>query len=132
MRLLWLWNESKSMKKILSLVLIVAAVGAVAAVNVRWNDEPDYIQAAETRVGSYLTSDYGRVTCNSARVNAQRWELGCVNKAKGKNFQFAVYSADEAPYGVSRPFYLEALNDDAKDSASYGLMRYLQINTKAG
>jgi hypothetical protein len=72
------------MKKILSLVLIVAAVGAVAAVNVRWNDEPDYIQAAETRVGSYLTSDYGRVTCNSARVNAQRWELGCVNKAKGK------------------------------------------------
>ncbi|STQ11921.1 Uncharacterised protein [Enterobacter cloacae] len=51
---------------------------------------------------------------------------------ESKTFQFAVFSADKAPYGVSRPFYLEAINEDAKQSAEQGLMRYLQINTKAG
>ncbi|QLP20805.1 hypothetical protein [Enterobacter roggenkampii] len=39
---------------------------------------------------------------------------------------------ENAPYGVARSFYLEAINDDAKQSAEQGLMRYLQINTHAG
>jgi hypothetical protein len=43
-----------------------------------------------------------------------------------------VYPSEKAPYGVARSFYLEALNDDAKQSAEQGLMRYLQINTHAG
>ncbi|MBF4111015.1 hypothetical protein [Enterobacter cloacae] len=120
------------MKKVMSIALLVVAVGAVVGMNVNWSGEPDYIQSAEARVGSYLTSDYGRVACNSKKIDDQRWELGCTNPSKGKTFQFAVFSADKAPYGVSRPFYLEAINDDAKQSAEQGLMRYLQINTKAG
>ncbi|MCG5126378.1 hypothetical protein [Enterobacter mori] len=120
------------MKKIIPIVLAVASVGAVAGMDYAWNDAPEYIQSAESRVGSYLTSDYGRVACISRQKNEQRWELNCTNQAKGKSFQFAVYPSDQAPYGVSRSFYLEAINDDAKQSAEQGLMRYLQINTQAG
>ncbi|EMN1408166.1 hypothetical protein ACS6K7_03470 [Enterobacter chuandaensis] len=119
------------MKKIIALALLVAAVGATAGFRYIENGEPEYIQSAETRVGSYLTSDYGRVACNSKKVNEQRWELDCTHQARGKTFQFAVYPSEKAPYGVSRSFYLEALNDDAKQSAEQGLMRYLQINTRA-
>lgn len=128
----WLRNESDSMKKIIPIVLAVVSVGAVAGMDYAWNDAPEYIQSAESRVGSYLTSDYGRVACISRQKNEQRWELNCTNQAKGKSFQFAVYPSDQAPYGVSRSFYLEAINDDAKQSAEQGLMRYLQINTQAG
>ena len=119
------------MKKIIAFALLVAAVGATAGGRYITNDEPEYLQSAEVRVGSYLTSDYGRVACNSQKVNEQRWELACTQRARGKTFQFAVYPSEKAPYGVSRSFYLEALNDDAKQSAEQGLMRYLQINTKA-
>ncbi|MGX5107544.1 hypothetical protein ACWKYD_01910 [Enterobacter cloacae] len=119
------------MKKIIALALVVVAVGATAGVRYMGNDEPEYIQSAKVRVGSYLTSDYGRVACNSKKVNEQRWELDCTRQAGGKTFQFAVYPSEKAPYGVSRPFYLEALNDDAKQSAQQGLMRYLQINIQA-
>lgn len=119
------------MKKVLTIALVVVAVGAVAGMSYDWDNKPDYIQSAESRVGSYLTSDYGSVACNSTRMNEERWELGCVNKARAKTFQFAVYPSEKAPYGVSRSFYLEALNDDAKQSAEQGLMRYLQINTKS-
>ncbi|MCT6662952.1 hypothetical protein N4Q52_02900 [Enterobacter mori] len=120
------------MKKIIPIVLAVVSVGAVAGMDYAWNDAPEYIQSAESRVGSYLTSDYGRVACISSQKSEQRWELDCTNQAKGKSFQFAVYPSEKAPYGVSRSFYLEAINDDAKQSAEQGLMRYLQINTQAG
>ena len=120
------------MKKMIALALLVVAVGAGAGIYSISNDEPEYIQSAKARVGSYLTSDYGRVECNSTQVSEDRWELGCTNKARGKTFQFAVYPSEQAPYGVSRAFYLEAINDDARQSAEQGLMRYLQINTKAG
>jgi hypothetical protein len=43
------------------------------------NDEPEYIQSAEIRVGSYLTSDYG-VACGSKKVNDLRWELDCTHQ----------------------------------------------------
>ena len=119
------------MKKMIALALLVVAVGAGAGIYSISNDEPEYIQSAETRVGSYLTSDYGRVACNSKQVDDQRWELDCLHQARGKVFQFAVYPSEKAPYGVSRSFYLEAINDEAKQSAEQGLMRYLQINTKA-
>ncbi|WP_253376608.1 hypothetical protein [unidentified bacterial endosymbiont] len=118
------------MNKLLGLGLLVVAVGATASASYDWDDKPEFIQSAETRVGSYLTSDYGKVVCSSTRINEQRWDLGCINQAKGKMFQYAVYSADQAPYAVSRPFYLEAINEDAKQSAEQGLMHYLQINTK--
>ena len=119
------------MKKIYTAALLMAAVGVTACVSYAWNDKPDYIQSAEVRVTSYLTSDYGRVACNSKKVDDQRWELDCLHQARGKVFQFAVYPSEKAPYGVSRSFYLEAINDEAKQSAEQGLMRYLQINTKA-
>ena len=119
------------MKKIIALALLAVAIGAVVGIRYAANDEPEYIQSAEIRVGSYLTSDYGRVACNSKKVDDQRWELDCLHQARGKVFQFAVYPSEKAPYGVSRSFYLEAINDEAKQSAEQGLMRYLQINTKA-
>ena len=61
------------MKKIivLSLLGVVVAVGAVASIYS--NEEPEYIQSAKSRVGSYLTSDYGRVECNSTQVSEERW-----------------------------------------------------------
>ncbi|ELW1647611.1 MULTISPECIES: hypothetical protein [Enterobacter] len=120
------------MKKVFTAALLIVAAGATACVSYSLNDKPDYIQSAEVRVGSYLTSYYGKVACNSAKVTEQRWELGCTSRAKGKTFQYAVYSADQAPYSVSRSFYLEAINDEARQSAKQGLMQYLQINTKAG
>ncbi|WP_048958784.1 hypothetical protein [Enterobacter bugandensis] len=119
------------MKKIMSIALLVFVVVAVVGMNVNWSGEPDYVQSAEMRVTSYLTSDYEHITCNSKKINDQRWELVCISSSKGKTFQFAVFSSDNAPYGVSRPFYLEAINDEAKESAEQGLMSYLQINTKA-
>ena len=119
------------MKKIIVLSLLGVVVAVGAAASIYSNEEPEYIQSAETRVGSYLTSDYGRVACNSKKVDDQRWELDCLHQARGKVFQFAVYPSEKAPYGVSRSFYLEAINDEAKQSAEQGLMRYLQINTKA-
>lgn len=127
----WLRNRSDQMKTRVSIALVAVAVVAAVGMNYDWDDKPDYIQSAESRVGSYLTSDYGSVACNSTRKSEERWELGCVNKTRGKTFQFAVYPSEKAPYGVSRSFYLEAINDDAKQSADQGLMRYLQINTKS-
>ena len=47
--------------------------GAVVGMNVNWSGEPDYIQSAEARVGSYLTSDYGRVACNSKQIDAHQF-----------------------------------------------------------
>ena len=120
------------MKKIIALALLAVAIGAVVGIRYAVNDEPEYIQSAEIRVGSYLTSDYGLVACGSKKVNDLRWELDCTHQEGGKTFQFAVFPSEKAPYGVARSFYLEAINDDAKQSAEQGLMRYLQINTHAG
>ena len=120
------------MKKIMVLALVVVAAGAAAGARYVSNDAPEYIHSAEARVGSYLTSDYGRVDCNSIKINDERWELDCTHKTRGKTFQFAVYPSEKAPYGVSRSFYLEAINDDATQIAEQGRMRYLQINTQAG
>lgn len=120
------------MKKIMALALLVVAAGAAAGVRYVGSNQPEYIQSAEIRVGSYLTSDYGGVACTSKKVNDQHWELDCTHQARGKIFQFAVYPSEKAPYGVARSFYLEAINDDARQSAEQGLMRYLQINTHAG
>lgn len=118
------------MKKSLSVAIAVIALAATACVNYAYNNKPDFMESAESRVGSYLTSDYGKVSCTSTKIDDHRWELDCLNQKRGKNFQFAVYSAELAPYDVSRSFYLEAINDDAKQSAQQGLMKYLQINTK--
>lgn len=120
------------MKKIIALALMAVAIGAVVGIRYAVNDEPEYIQSAEIRVGSYLTSDYGLVACGSKKVNDLRWELDCTHQEGGKTFQFAVFPSEKAPYVVARSFYLEAINDDAKQSAEQGLMRYLQINTHAG
>ena len=111
--------------------IAVAIVGAAYMGYAHFHDKPGYLQAAETRVSSYLTSDYGRVSCNSTQVKGQQWHLECHNVAKSKNFEYDVYPAEEAPYAVSRAFYLEAVNDNAIQSASQGLMKYLQISTAA-
>ena len=126
---LWLRNGSLLNEKNNS---TCASGGCDRGIRYAVNDEPEYIQSAEIRVGSYLTSDYGLVACGSKKVNDLRWELDCTHQEGGKTFQFAVFPSEKAPYGVARSFYLEAINDDAKQSAEQGLMRYLQINTHAG
>lgn len=113
----------------LSALGIAAAVAAAAYISyISSLDKPEYLQAAETRVGSYLTSDYGRVSCISTPMKGQQWRLDCHDNVKGKSFEYSVYPAEQAPYAVSRAFYLEAVNDNAVQSASQGLMKYLQIN----
>lgn len=72
------------MKKIIVLSLLGVVVAVGAAASIYSNEEPEYIQSAKSRVGSYLTSDYGRVECNSTQVREDRWELGCTNKARAK------------------------------------------------
>lgn len=117
--------------KLLFTMLFVAAV--VLCINhgrASVYGKPEYIQAAESRVGSYLTSDYGVITCESVQINDKNWDMKCLNALKTRNFEFAVYPAEMAPYNVSRTFYLEALNKEARQSASQGLMEFLQINTK--
>jgi hypothetical protein len=127
-------DQVDQMTKAFSLSVIGIAVALVGAAYMGYahsHDKPDYLQAAETRVSSYLTSDYGRVSCNSIQMQGQQWRLECHDKAKSKDFEYAVYPADQAPYAVSRAFYLEAVNDNAIQSASQGLMKYLQISTAA-
>lgn len=67
------------------LALVVVAAGAAAGARYVSNDAPEYIHSAEARVGSYLTSDYGRVDCNSIKINDERWELDCTHKTRGKH-----------------------------------------------
>lgn len=117
------------MKKIFPIASLVIVVIATACVSYSYNDKPTYLQAAETRVGSYLTSDYGRVSCESSKMSDERWNLHCLTHTSGQKFEYTVTPADKAPYAVSRPFYLEAVNDNARKSADRGLMRYLQINS---
>ena len=59
------------MKKILPIALVVVSVGAVAGIGYTRTGAPEYIQSAESRVGSYLTSDYGRVACIREGANKQ-------------------------------------------------------------
>lgn len=47
---------------------MAAAIGAAVGIRYAVNDEPEYIQSAEIRVGSYLTSDYGLVACGSKKL----------------------------------------------------------------
>lgn len=119
------------MRKLLFVVVLGAVAGAAACVSYAYDNKPEYMQSAETRVSSYLTSDYGRVSCKSNKTSDSRWEMECLSTAKAKSFQYAVYPAEQVPYTVARPFYLEALNEDARQSAREGLMRYLQINVNA-
>jgi hypothetical protein len=106
---------------------------AVGRCGVRYagNDEPEYIQSAEIRGFLFNQRLWWRCL---RQQKSERSALGirCTHQARGKTFQFAVYPSEKAPYGVARSFYLEAINDDAKQSAEQGLMRYLQINTHAG
>lgn len=120
----------EQMKKVLTITSFCIAAAAVAYISyTSFSDKPEYLQAAEMRVGSYLTSDVGRVSCNSTKVADQHWRLDCSTQAKGKTFEYSVYPAENAPYSVSRAFYLEAVNESAIQSAGQGLMKYLQINT---
>ncbi|MNE76433.1 hypothetical protein D3C80_1726680 [compost metagenome] len=81
-------------------------------------------------MSSYLTSEYGRVSCQSQKINDDAWAMNCLSSAKSIKFEFMVYPAGRAPYSVARPYYIEAVNGYAKQSAGQGLMQYLQINSK--
>jgi len=117
------------MKKRFATIIPGIAVIALATLAYHvYSTKPDYINAAEERVSSYLTSDYGQVSCQSQKIKEEIWQINCLNLTKGARFEFTVFPAEHAPYVVARSFYIEAVNDNAKQSAEKGLMQYLQIH----
>jgi hypothetical protein len=107
------------MKKIIALALLAVAVGA-AGVRYAGNDEPEYIQSAEIRVGSYLTSDYG-VACASKKVNDQRWELDCTHQARGKHSSLRCIPLKKHLMVSRVPFILKPLMTMQNRALSRGL-----------
>lgn len=108
----------------------IAAIAVATTAFSLYSNKPDYLKAAEERVSSYLTSSYGRVLCQSQKINDNAWAMNCLSSAKGTKFEFMIYPAERAPYSVARPYYIEAINDHAQQSADQGLMQYLQIKSK--
>ncbi len=114
-------------KMLLSLPLILAA-GAVCT-GFMYNNKPTYITKAESRVDSYLSNSYGPGQCGIAQAEKGHWDMECQRHGGQLVFKYAVYPADKAPYAIATDYYLVAANDEAKKSATVGLMRYLKIDT---
>lgn len=106
------------------MVSAVIFVGAWQA-----QSKPDYVQDAMTRVSSYLGNYYGPADCSTMMVHDEQWNLICTISTKGSSFEFYVMPAENAPYPVSRSFYLKAADVNSEESAQLGLMRYLQVDT---
>jgi len=115
------------MKKIVSQVILGAAICIVSMATVISMKKPLYLTDAETRVGSYLSSSLGPTTCNARFIEEKLWQMECYNHPGNKKFLFSVVSAEKSPVPTSRSFYLVALNDNAILNAREGLMQYLQI-----
>ncbi|HCR1891387.1 TPA: hypothetical protein ONC27_003065 [Enterobacter asburiae] len=111
-------------------ILITIMVSAVIFVGA-WQaqSKPDYVQDAMTRVSSYLGNYYGPTECSGRVVHDGQWKLSCTIAKKGKSFGFSVMPAENAPYPVSRTFYLKADDVNSEEVAQFGLMKYLQIDT---
>lgn len=111
MKKIWLYS---------SLVIPVLLV----VITVCWNKrEPQYVENAHERVGSYLSYSYGPTDCNIKHDKGNNWVLDCKD-VKGKNdFNYLVRSSEDEPGG----FYLTAISKDAKVNAGMDLMTYLDI-----
>lgn len=114
----------------------IAAVSAMLAVALTVGfvsyaqSNPAYVQDAETRLSSYLGNYYGPTDCSSKIIKNKQWQVICAVSGKDKRFEFTVMPSEQAPYTVSRSFYLEANEENAEEVAQLGLMKYLQIDTK--
>ena len=114
-------------KMLLSLPLLIVA-GAVCT-GFMYSNKPAYITKAESRVDSYLSNSFGPGKCGISPAEQGRWDMECQRRDGQLVFKYAVYPADKAPYAVATDYYLVAANDEAKKSATTGLMRYLKIDT---
>lgn len=108
---------------------LISLVAAVISFCHYENNEMVYLHDAKERTQSYLSSVYGPVECTGADIDGNNARLVCRGVKKNTLYEFRVLPSNRAPYDVSRSFYLEALNTQAKKSANEGLMRYLDINT---
>lgn len=116
-------------EKICGIITLVAAVISFSFFCYYGNNEMVYLHDAKERTQSYLSSAYGPVECAVADIDGNHARLVCREVKKNTLYEFRVLPSNLAPYDVSRSFYLEALNAQAKKSANEGLMRYLKINT---
>lgn len=117
-------------KKLVAIALLAISVIVLAGGNANYFGKPDFVKDAETRLGSNISNYIGYTACKGVQVSEQRWDITCLNSNKNRDFIYAVYPAEKSPYEVSRSFYLEALNDNARLTADKGLMHYLKINTE--
>lgn len=114
-----------AIEKVLIIVTFVLCVIFTWAAKI--NAKPAYISDAESRVSSYLTSEYGGITCDGIPSGKERWELHCQNKSNNKIFLFSVEPGENSQRPVSRSFALTVMNENAIESAQVGLMRYLSV-----
>lgn len=118
----------KMKRKMLLLLPLILAAGAVCT-GFMYNNKPAYITKAESRVDSYLSNSYGPGKCGIAQAEKGHWDMECQRRGGQLVFKYAVYPANKAPYAVATDYYLVAANEEAKRSATVGLMRYLKIDT---
>ncbi|XTZ37369.1 hypothetical protein ACQYRI_15500 [Salmonella enterica] len=119
------------MKKLLIFLPLIAGIGFIIYKSTQTEPQPPFVDKAQTRVTSYLSNSYGPVSCEAAKITADKWAMAChtLTARVERNINYALYPPEKAPYGVADGFYLVALNAEAKKSAHEGLMRYLKIGT---
>ncbi|MDW3573512.1 hypothetical protein N4235_21815 [Enterobacter asburiae] len=113
----------------IAIVMTIIVVAIISGATWYTQRKPDYVQDAMTRVSSYLGNYYGPTECSGRVVHDGQWKLSCTIAKKGKSFGFSVMPAENAPYPVSRTFYLKADDVNSEEVAQFGLMKYLQIDT---
>lgn len=119
------------MKKSLLLLpfALLASAATIVSIYQYFFTTPEYVQDAQERVSSYLTSSYGPVSCKSSHKDNIPWDLVCLSPKKKLKFEYTVYPARMAPYDVSHSFYIKAVTSDAILSADTNLLHYLKIDT---
>ncbi|WP_050863143.1 hypothetical protein [Enterobacter kobei] len=117
------------LKKTCGMITTVVAVISLCVFCYYEDNDSAYLYDAKERTQSYLSSVYGPVECVDTDMGGNNFRLVCRGVDKNTIYEFRVLPSNVAPYDVSRSFYLEALNAQAKNSANEGLMRYLKINT---
>ncbi|WP_273961004.1 hypothetical protein [Enterobacter kobei] len=115
-------------RKIIALVTGILVGLCIAYASHTKNSNPNYVQEAIARVGSYLAKDNGPSECKGIATNEKKWKLTCIVLGEGRSYEFSVLPAELAPYPVARSFYLKADNENAQEAAKQGLMQYLQID----
>ncbi|WP_449547584.1 hypothetical protein [Lelliottia amnigena] len=119
-------KEKKHIFILMSLYIVVLSSAYATYVK---NKTPSFVEEATLRVQSYLSKEYGPSECKSNVELDKKWKLRCLVIDKSESYEFTLLPSDLAPYSVVRSFYLKADNENSRNSASQGLMPYLQIDT---